>query len=303
LLGQTDVNFLEEARDGRGDGRANFEKSLSNGINGFDIGDGSALEKINVIERAAVHVGERQKRKRNVHFGLETEIVAYVGDVGAKVGVREHDALGFARCAGSVDDGSELARENLRSTLTVSGNVRGTGSPDECFVAKKFAGEFYAPVSHNDLLKFRKIAANGENSLELCLAGNKENFSPAMFEDIGHAVERFVEVDRDSDGTGACDGKVRGVPLGTVRGEEADAIAGLYAELHEGRGKASDAAKKFLGRNGFPAAVAPDHLGARVRKTVNCVQEAGGKRGVVHGLRLTVPYPTPGRNATGNSGE
>ena len=95
-----------------------------------------------------------------------------------------------------------------------------------------------------------------------------------MFQDVGHAIGRFVEVHRHGDGAGAVDGEVRGMPLRAIGGKEPDAVAGLHAKFHESGGEASDAAEKFLRPNGFPAPVAAKHLGARVRKIVDGVQEA-----------------------------
>ena len=64
------------------------------------------------------------------------------------------------------------------------------------------------------------------------------------------------------------------MPLGAVGGEETDAVAGLYAEFNKGSRQASDAAEKFLRGDGLPAAVPANHLGARVRKIINGIQEA-----------------------------
>jgi len=64
------------------------------------------------------------------------------------------------------------------------------------------------------------------------------------------------------------------VPLGAIGGKKADAVAGLHAEFDESGGEAGDAAEKFLGRDGFPTAVATNHLGAGVRKIIDGVQEA-----------------------------
>jgi len=110
-----------------------------------------------------------------------------------------------------------------------------------------------------------------------------------MFEDVGHAVRRFVEVNGDGDGAGTIDGEVSGMPLRTVGGKEADAVAGLHAKFDESGGKASDAAEKFLRCKGFPAAVAANHLSARVRMSIDSVQEPRWKRAVVHGPMVTLP--------------
>ena len=95
-----------------------------------------------------------------------------------------------------------------------------------------------------------------------------------MLQDVGHAVGRFVEVDRDGNRARAVDGKIRRVPFGTVRGEKPDAIARLYAQFHERGRQARDAAQKFLGGNGFPAAVPAHHLRVRDRQIINRLQKA-----------------------------
>src|SRR5260370_1448010 len=116
LLGEAGVEFFKEPGYGGGNRGADLEESLGDGIDGFDIGKGSALKEIDVIERAAVHVGERKERERDVLGGVEAEVVANVGDVGAKIAVREHDTLRLAGGARGVDERSELAGKNLRGT-------------------------------------------------------------------------------------------------------------------------------------------------------------------------------------------
>src|SRR6267154_950133 len=118
-------------------------------------------------------------------------------------------------------------------------------------------------------------------------ADNEDDLGTAVLQDVSHAVRRFVEVHGNGDGAGAVDGEVGSVPFGPIGGEKADAVAGLHAEFNKSGRKAGDAAEKFLGRDGLPAAVAANHLRARVRKIVSGVQKARGKRAVVHGLALT----------------
>ena len=120
--------------------------------------------------------------------GIEAEVVAHVVDVGAKIGVREHHAFRLAGRAGSVDDGSELAGENLRDAQAVAGNVRGTGSRNKRVVAEAFAGKVRARVGSDDVFEFRKIGANGKKFFERRFAGDENHFGAAMPEDVGHAV-------------------------------------------------------------------------------------------------------------------
>jgi hypothetical protein len=87
------------------------------------------------------------------------------------------------------------------------------------------------------------------------------------------------------------------MPLGAVGGDKPHAVAGLYTEFNKGGRKASDAPEKFLRRDGLPAAITANHLRAQVRKIIDGVQEARGKRAVVHGPRVTLLYPSGWRNA------
>src|SRR6266852_3344238 len=144
------------------------------------------------------------------------EIVADVVDVGAEIRVREHDTLGRA------------------------------GGGNESFVTETFAGNVGASVGDDDLFQIGKAGADGEKLLQLWRANNEDDFGAAMFQDVGGAVGRFVEVNRHGDGAEAVDCEVGGVPLGAVGGKKADAVAGLHAEFDESSGKAGDAAEKFL---------------------------------------------------------
>src|SRR6266581_5047579 len=274
LLDEARVDFFKEPGYRGGNRGADLEESLCDGIDGFDIGKGSALKEIDVVARAAVNVGERKERERDVLGGVEAEVVANVGDVGAKIAVREHHAFRLAGGAGSVDERSELAGKNLRSARTVGGNVRCARAGDKSFVAEAIAGDIGATVGDNNLLQLGKAGADSEKLLQLGRADNEDDLGSAVFQDVRHAVGRFVEINGHGDGASAVDGEVGGMPLGAVGGKETDAVAGLHAEFHESGGKASDAAEKFLGPDGFPAAVAANHLGARVRKIIDGVQEA-----------------------------
>jgi hypothetical protein len=284
LFDEAGVDFFKEARDGGDDRGTDFKEGLGDGVNGFDIGKSGALKNVDVIEGATVDVGERKEGERDVLGGIETKIVADVVDVGAKVGVREHDALRLASGTGSVDKRGELAGENLGGAHAIGRDIRRTRAGDECFVAKTFGGNVRFDIGDNDLFEFRKLLANVEKLPQLRWTNDEDDLGSAMFEDVSHAVGRFVEVDRDGDGAGAVDGEIGGVPFGAVGGKETDAIAGFHAEFDQGGGKAGDAAEKFLGGDGVPSAVAADHLGARVREIVDDIQEARGKCAVVHGL-------------------
>jgi len=282
LLHQAGIDFFEEARNGGEDGGVEFEESLRDVFDDFDVGDGAAMENINIVEHAAVDVGEREERDRQIGAGAEIEFNAGVGDIGAEIGVGEHDALGLTGGAGSVDERGELAGKNFGGAEAVGGDFGGTGGGDQRFVMEEVGGEIGADACNNDLLNFLEGVADREEFLELFLAGDEDDLRAAVIEDVAHAVGGFVEVDGDGNAAGAADGEIGGVPFGAVGRKEADAVAGFYAEFDEGVGEAGDAAQKFLRGDGFPAVRAAKHLGAGRRVLFNGVDEAGGESAVVH---------------------
>jgi len=115
------------------------------------------------------------------------------------------------------------------------------------------------------------------------VASDEDYLCAAVVEDVGHAVGGFVEVDGNGDAAGAADGEIGGVPFGAVGSEEADAVAGFYAEFDEGIGQAGYSAKEFLGGDGFPTVGSAEHLGARRGMLFDGVEEARGEGAVVHG--------------------
>src|SRR6266404_5478114 len=227
LLDETRVDFFEEARDGRGYRGTNLQESLGDGIHGFDIGESGALEDVDVIERAAIDVGEREKGERDVMLRIQAEVVPQIGDVRAKIAVREHNAFRFAGGARGVDDGGELTRENSRGALAVSGNIRCACTGDEGFVAQALGGNVGTGIGDDDLLEFGKFLASGKKLLQLWRTSDEDHFGATMLQDVRHPVRGLVEVDGNGDAAGTGDGEVRSVPFGAIRGEKTDAIAGL----------------------------------------------------------------------------
>ena len=232
LFDQASINLFKEPRNRGEDGGMNLEKGLGNRVDGLDVGERATLKKVDVRDGALVDVRERQKGKRDVLRGVEMKILAHVGYVRAKVHVREHHAFGFARGAGSVDDGRKLPGQHLRSALAVGGNLFLAGAGDERFVPQAFAGAVPGGIGHNDVFKVGQIAAHKKQLLDLRFARHEDHLGAAMLQDVGHAVGRFVEVNRNGDGSCAANGKVSGVPFRAVRGKQPDAVAGLYAQFH-----------------------------------------------------------------------
>src|SRR5260370_39592450 len=91
------VDFFEEPGNGRGNRGADLQKSLGDFVDGLNVGEGGALKNVDVVDGAAVNVGEREKRESDASRRIKMKIMAETGAVGAKVGVREHHGLRFAR--------------------------------------------------------------------------------------------------------------------------------------------------------------------------------------------------------------
>src|SRR4029077_15899407 len=126
---------------------------LRHQVGEFHVGHGDAAEDVDVIQHPAVDVGERKERERDVGGRLEIEGGAGVGHVGGKIVVGEHDALGFARGAGGIDDGAELPGEDLRGAQTIGGDFRRTGGSDQRFVAQEIGGNVVFDAGDDHLLE------------------------------------------------------------------------------------------------------------------------------------------------------
>ena len=226
---------------------------------------------------------KRQKRQRHIFRGIEMKNLPHVRDVRAKVRMREHHAFGFAGGAGGVNDGRQLARQDLRSALPVGGNILFATAGDERFVAEAFARNVGATIRDNDILQFGQIAAHGEQLVELRLACHECHLGAAVLQDVGHAVGGFVEINRYGNRPRAVDGQIGGVPFRAVRRQEPNAIARLYAQFHQCGRKSGHPAQELSRRNRLPFAVAARHLRARMRQMVYGIQKARGKRSVAHG--------------------
>ena len=100
----------------------------------------------------------------------------------------EHHALGLAGRAGSVDDGGELAGEDLRGAHAVGGDLCASRGGDQRFVAKALGGDFCAGVGNDDVFKLRKAGAAGQEFLQLRCAAHDDDFRAGVIEDVGHAV-------------------------------------------------------------------------------------------------------------------
>ena len=232
LLHQAGINFFEEARHGGEDGGLHFQQSLGDVFDDFDVGDRAAVEDIEVVEHAAIDMSERQERDGEVGSRIKDKLGARIGDVGAEIRVRKHYALGLTGGAGGVDERGKLAGENFGSAEAIGGDFGRAGGRDKSFVAEEIGGKRVTSAGDDDLLDFPELIANFEEFLKLSGAGDENDLSAAVIQDVGHAVRRFVEIDRDRDAARAANGEVSGVPFGAVGSEQTDAIAGFDAELH-----------------------------------------------------------------------
>ena len=125
-------------------------------------------------------MSERKERQRDVFCGIELEVVAHICDIGAEIGVREHHPLGLASGPGGVDDGGELAGQNLRRAQAIRRDVRRARASNECLVTETLAGNFSVAVGKDDLFQFGKLLANVEQLPQLRRADNEDDLSSAM---------------------------------------------------------------------------------------------------------------------------
>ena len=94
LLHQASIDFFEEARNGGEHRGLDFKEGLGDIFDDFDVGDGAAVEDIEVVEHAAVDVGEREERDCQVGGRIKDKLGARIGDVGAEIGARSMTPLG-----------------------------------------------------------------------------------------------------------------------------------------------------------------------------------------------------------------
>ena len=218
--------------------------------------------------------------------------------------MREHDALGFTGCPRGVDDGGELAGKNLRGADAVSRDIGVASGPQQRVIQKAFGRHIRTAFRNNNMLDSFEAVAIFQEALGLHCASGENDAGLRMVQDVSHPLGRLVEIDGHRRAACAGDGKVGDVPLGTVRGEKADAVARFDAQFHQGGGESRNTAQQFSGGDGFPTGTlrasggrAAKHLRARIRFGIDCVQELRGKRAVVHGLGVTVPQRYGWRNA------
>src|SRR5208282_256125 len=236
LLYHSSVDFLEDTGY-RGKQRGlNFEESLRDMLDRLDVSDGYTVKKMGIVESAAVDVGEWKEGNGHVILRFEFHVGAGVRDVRTKICVRQHDALGFAGRAGGVDDGGQLAGKDLRRAHAVGRDIGATCGGDQCFVTEVIRWQVGAAIGEDDLLQLWKLCANSLQLVHLRGTRGEDKFCAAMFEDVGNALRRFVEIDRNGDAARASDREVGGVPLGAIGGKKADAVAGLHAKFDKCRG-------------------------------------------------------------------
>src|SRR5260221_6061280 len=85
LLHELGVNLFEGAGNGGHHSGADFLQCLRELVNDFDVRDRHGLEKVNVIECAAVDVSERKERNRDIVLSGEVEVATDVVGVAAEI--------------------------------------------------------------------------------------------------------------------------------------------------------------------------------------------------------------------------
>src|SRR5258708_5685451 len=85
LLHDAHINLLENTRHSTHNRGVEFEERLRHQIHDFDVGDGDPLKDVNVIQRAAVDMRERQEGKSDVYAYSKFHVTVRVGHIGAKI--------------------------------------------------------------------------------------------------------------------------------------------------------------------------------------------------------------------------
>ena len=94
-----------------------FKQSLSDILDNLHIGYRAALKDVEIVQHAAIDVGQGKKRDGEIGFRWRSTSRHESVTLELKLAWREHDTLGFARGAGGIDDGGELARQNVAARL------------------------------------------------------------------------------------------------------------------------------------------------------------------------------------------
>ena len=220
-----------------------FQERLCNLLHRLNISDRYPMEKVGVVQHPAIDMRQWQERDGNIIFGIEFHVGAGVRDVRAKVRVRQHHAFRLARGSGSVNDGRELAGQDLRNAHSISRDICAAGSGDQCFIAQTIRWQIGAAIREYNLFQFWKLSANGLKLVHLRRASCKNNLRAAVVEDVRDALRRFVKINWNGDSAGARDGKIGGMPFRTVGSKKSDPVPGLHSQLDKCGRKTSDAAR------------------------------------------------------------
>jgi len=127
-----------------------------------------------------------------------------------------------------------LAREHLRSAHAIRRDFRTACGGNQRFIAQALGGNGVTTVSDDDVFQFRYLRAPMEQLLQLSGACNHDHLRARMIQDVGHAVRRFIEVDRDGDAAGTGNGEIRGMPFRPIGSEQSHAVSRLDAQLDQG---------------------------------------------------------------------
>ncbi len=279
--------------------RPHFEQRLRNFFHARNVRHRQALEQVSVVHFALVNVRERKKRES---YAAGAHVKALEGslDVGREVGVREHDAFGFAGGARSVDDGSEQIRAQSGNPPAIGFDFAISGAGDDCFVRERVTrtaatgaaairrGPRRPSRCRSGINGFLHGADGGSNfrpAPELLFPRDEDHLGLRMSEDVGHAFGRFTEVNGHDHGAEAKHGKIGDVPLGAVRREKRYAIALRDPKLCQLAGKTGDAPQHFGRRNGQPLAALFVKLGAGRGVAFGGFQQAPRQGGIFGGHR------------------
>ena len=137
---------------------------------------------------------------------------------------------------------------------------------------------------------------NPEQARGLLLAGNEDGGNFGVVQNIGHAIERFTEVDWNRHRSEPQHREIHDVPFRAVWREDRDAVALAHTQIDQRACDPGDAAQQFFRGNVLPLRTGLVDLRAGRVVAIYRFEQPLRKGRVLHGSRKL--YSTPRREAT-----
>jgi hypothetical protein len=196
-----------------------------------EVRDRAADVEAQELDEQGERVCQRQEQVGALVAGDDVERLAHVQD-GAVVAVAEHAALGRPGRARGVDEGERvLGRDRRGPRLELGGIARAPALAD--LVEGDGVRGVAVRIDDDQRAQLRQPVADGDDLGDL----------PGVLADDRHRVRvahhplallgRVGRVDRHDDRAGARDGEVAVRPLRARVAQDADALAGLHAQVDE----------------------------------------------------------------------